>query len=171
MTGGGFSPKRGGARSLPGRSWPLIVSSTISPFIQPPFSPLLLALSADLTPRDRLSMRDECVSPTKRSARAVARPRGSADPGSTTRTNIKPETAIRRPECGSPPRTSPYAGDACVAFKPTPKPTPYLYPLLTTGNELSSSLSPMAGEDHSSLLVPRSLSNAPSTRLAAAFDP
>lgn len=50
----------------------------------------------------------------------------TAVPGSTTRTNIKPETAIRRPEYGSSPRTSPYAGDACVAFKPTPKPTPYL---------------------------------------------
>lgn len=51
---------------------------------------------------------------------------GTAVPGSTTRTNIKPETAIRRPENGSSPRTSPYAGDACVAFKPTPKLTPYL---------------------------------------------
>lgn len=48
----------------------------------------------------------------------------TAVPGSTTRTNIKPETAIRWPEYGSSPRTSSYAGDACVAFKPTPKPTP-----------------------------------------------
>lgn len=50
----------------------------------------------------------------------------TAVPESTTRTNIKPETAIRWPEYGSSPRTSPYARDACVAFKPTPKPTPYL---------------------------------------------
>lgn len=33
---------------------------------------------------------------------------------------------VGRSTAGSSPRTSPYAGDACVAFKPTPKPTPYL---------------------------------------------
>jgi len=93
--------------------------------------------------------------------------RAQADPGSTTRTNIKPETAIGRPECGNPPRTSPYAGDACVAFKPTPKPTSLSLSLslspppststsnLERRNEPSSSRSPMPPpEDHSSLLVP-----------------
>lgn len=33
---------------------------------------------------------------------------------------------VGRSTASSSPRTSPYAGDACVAFKPTPKPTPYL---------------------------------------------
>lgn len=45
-------------------------------------------------------------------------------PGSTTRTNIELETAIRRPEYGhGSPRTSSRARNACVAFKPAPKPT------------------------------------------------
>lgn len=43
-------------------------------------------------------------------------------PGSTTRTNIELETAIRRPEYGhGSPRTSSRARNACVAFKPAPK--------------------------------------------------
>lgn len=76
-------------------------------------------------------------------------PRATAVPGSTTRTNIKPETAIRRPEYGSSPRTSPYAGDACVAFKPTPKPSPYppaavFLPCCGTESALLLALAPLS---------------------------
>lgn len=57
-------------------------------------------------------------------------------PGSTTRTNIELETAIRRPEYGyGSPRTSSRARNACVAFKPAPKLPSLLslsHPLLST---------------------------------------
>lgn len=55
----------------------------------------------------------------------------STVPGSTTRTNIELETAIRRPEYGDgSPRTSSRVGNACVAFKPAPKPPSLRHSLL-----------------------------------------
>lgn len=112
------------------RSFPLSFSYLSLSLSHPFFSPVLsFFLSStcsfcQLSALSHLSLRERFLQIHSAAPSWVAT--ATAVPGSTTRTNIKPETAIRRPENGSSPRTSPYAADACVAFKPTPKPTPYL---------------------------------------------
>lgn len=67
----------------------------------------------------------------------VACPRATAVPESTTRTNIKPETAIRRSEYGSSPRTHPLTRETHASLLNQLRNHPS-----TPGSRLSSSLSP-----------------------------
>lgn len=71
----------------------------------------------------------------------VACPRATAVPGSTTRTNIKPETAIRRSEYGSSPRTHPLTRETHASLlnqrRNHPPTLDYLPPFLQTPNPRS----------------------------------